>query len=182
MEEKERYSWFNHSTEEIYDNKENIVFVGAITALNQQNRRIWELVEENKQLKKQLEIFKISNDALQQDNLDLSYDKLDTAHEYAKEMAENWEKDYQEEIQQLKQSLEYTNRQLDYFTNKFRSREFKRTGDWMKDIELYMKQLAISELEALAKFSEENAYYYEEEQFAKQINKYISEKIKSLKG
>lgn len=44
------------------------------------------------------------------------------------------------------------------------------------------KQLAISELEALAKFSEENAYYYEEEQFAKQINKYISEKIKSLKG
>ena len=44
------------------------------------------------------------------------------------------------------------------------------------------KQLAISELEALAKFSEENAYYYEEEQFAKQINKYISEKIKSFKG
>ena len=44
------------------------------------------------------------------------------------------------------------------------------------------KQLAISELEALAKFSEENAYYYEEEQFAKQINKYISEKIKSLRG
>lgn len=105
MEEKERYSWFNHSTEEIYDNKENIVFVGAITVLNQQNRRIWELVEENKQLKKQLEIFKISNDALQQDNLDLSYDKLDTAYEYAKEMAENWEKDYQEEIQQLKQQL-----------------------------------------------------------------------------
>ena len=86
------------------------------------------------------------------------------------------------ENQQLKQSVEYTNRQLDYFTNKFRSREFKRTGDWIKDIELYMKQLAISELEALAKFSEENAYYYEEEQFAKQINKYISEKIKSLKG
>ena len=86
------------------------------------------------------------------------------------------------ENQQLKQSVEYTNRQLDYFTNKFRSREFKRTGDCIKYIELYMKQLAISELEALAKFSEENAYYYEEEQFAKQINKYISEKIKSLKG
>lgn len=54
MEEKERYSWYNHSTEEIYDNKENIVFVGAITVLNQQNRRIWELVEENKKLKEQL--------------------------------------------------------------------------------------------------------------------------------
>ena len=54
MEEKERYSWYNHSSEEIYDNKENIVFVGVITVLNQQNRRIWELVEENKQLKQQL--------------------------------------------------------------------------------------------------------------------------------
>lgn len=44
------------------------------------------------------------------------------------------------------------------------------------------KQLAISELEALARFCEENAYYYEEEQFAKQINKCINDKIKSLKG
>ena len=51
MEEKERYSWYNHSTEEIYDNKDDIVFVGAITVLNQQNRRILELIEENKQLK-----------------------------------------------------------------------------------------------------------------------------------
>ena len=51
MEEKERYSWYNHSTEEIYDNKDDVVFVGAITVLNQQNRRIWELIEENKQLK-----------------------------------------------------------------------------------------------------------------------------------
>ena len=54
MEEKERYSWYNHSTEEIYDNKDDIVFVGAITVLNQQNRRIWELIEENQQLKQQL--------------------------------------------------------------------------------------------------------------------------------
>ena len=52
----------------------------------------------------------------------------------------------------------------------------------IRQLKQSQKQLAISELEALAKFSEENAYYYEEEQFAKQINKYISEKIKSLKG
>lgn len=65
--------------------------------LNQQNEKI-------KQLKDQLEIFKVSNDVLQQDNLDLSYDKVDIAYGYAKEMAENWERDYQEEIQQLKKS------------------------------------------------------------------------------
>ena len=62
MEEKERYSWYNHSTEEIYDNKDDVVFVGAITVLNQQNRRIWELIEENQQLKqsqKQLAIEKL---------------------------------------------------------------------------------------------------------------------------
>ena len=51
MEEKDRYSWYNHSIEEIYDNKDDVVFVGAITVLNQQNRRIWELIEENQQLK-----------------------------------------------------------------------------------------------------------------------------------
>lgn len=64
MEEKERYSWYNHSTEEIYDNKDNVVFVGAIMVLNQQNRRIWELIEENKQLKqsqKQLAIEELEN-------------------------------------------------------------------------------------------------------------------------
>lgn len=52
----------------------------------------------------------------------------------------------------------------------------------IRQLKQSQNQVAISELEALAKFSEENAYYYEEEQFAKQINKYISEKIKSLKG
>ena len=54
MQEKDRYSWYNHFTEEIYDSKDDVVFVGAITVLNQQNRRIWELIEENQQLKQQL--------------------------------------------------------------------------------------------------------------------------------
>lgn len=51
-----------------------------------------------------------------------------------------------------------------------------------KKLKQSQKQLAISEMEALVKFCEKNTYYYEEEQFAKQINEYINEKIKELKG
>lgn len=86
------------------------------------------------------------------------------------------------ENQQLKQSLEYTNRQLDYFTNKFRSREFKRTGDWIKDIELYMKQLAIKELEK-ALVLIRNAVNLESPEYDL-VGLYdaIVDQIKSLKG
>ncbi len=102
------------------------------------------------------------------------------------------------ENQQLKQSVEYTNRQLDYFTNKFRSREFKRTGDWMKDIELYMKQLAINELERLLNECESEIYYTNNNDFEhfneliseetvdaipeEKLEEYIEKRIKELKG
>lgn len=128
--EKERFTFRQRI---LYEDREELIafdgfnlddFMRVITNyLNQQSARIKELEKENQkanienyltdyylvekenqQLKEQLEIFKTFNDALQQDNLDLSYNKVDTAYEYAKEMAENWEKDYQEEIQQLKQS------------------------------------------------------------------------------
>lgn len=111
MEEKERYEFGQRTL--FYSGEELTTFDGfnlddfmriICKLLNQQDKEIIKLRGENQQLKKQLEIFKISNDALQQDNLDLSYDKVDIAYEYAKEMAENWEKDYQEEIKQLKQS------------------------------------------------------------------------------
>ena len=54
---------------------------------------------------KTIEIQRMSNDALMENNLDLSYDKVDSAYEYAKEMASNWESQYQGEIAELKQQL-----------------------------------------------------------------------------
>ena len=133
MEEKERYEMNgkdclvdNEQNTTICDFCELTLFPEIIiNLLNEQSKRIKELElllkadkkietnslngfeklrKENQQLKEQLEIFKKVNDALQQDNLDLSYDKVDMAYEYAKEMAENWDNDYQEEIRQLKQS------------------------------------------------------------------------------
>ena len=91
MEEKERYSWYNHSTEEIYDNKDDIVFVGAITVLNQQNRRIWELIEENQQLKYQVK--KSYQEGLLQKQFDKDMeiqelkDKIETLKQSQKQLA-----------------------------------------------------------------------------------------------
>lgn len=70
------------------------------------NKQFVACQKENAELKKQLEIFKLSNEALQQDNLDLSYDKVDLAYEYAQEMAENWKKEYEKEIAELKNQIE----------------------------------------------------------------------------
>lgn len=57
------------------------------------------------QAQKTIEIQKMSNDALQEENLDYRYDITDTAYEQAKEMASNWENQYQEEIKELKAKL-----------------------------------------------------------------------------
>lgn len=60
--------------------------------------------------------------------------------------------------------------------------KFKELVEENKKLKQSQKELTIKELGTLAKFCEINAYYYEEEQFAKQINKWVNEKIKKLKG
>lgn len=60
--------------------------------------------------------------------------------------------------------------------------KFKELVEENKKLKQSQKELTIKELGTLAKFCEKNAYYYEEEQFAKQINKWVNEKIKKLKG
>lgn len=57
------------------------------------------------QAQKTIEIQRISNDALIDENLDYRYDITDTAYEQAKYMAESWKEDYQQEIAELKQQL-----------------------------------------------------------------------------
>ena len=64
-------------------------------------------------LKEQIKILKLSNDVLQEDNLDLSYNKTDLAYEYAKGMAADWEKGYQKEIAELKSLLTITKKALE---------------------------------------------------------------------
>ena len=54
---------------------------------------------------KTIEIQRMSNDALIDENLDYRYDITDSAYEQAKYMAESWEEDYQQEIAELKQQL-----------------------------------------------------------------------------
>lgn len=73
--------------------------------LHKQEKLISKLQSELDYAKKSIEIFKITNDTLQQENLDLSYNQVDNVYELAKEMSENWERDYQQEILELKERL-----------------------------------------------------------------------------
>lgn len=90
-------------------------------------------------------------------------------------------------IQQLKQQLEDKNelienltKRINKYENMFRSRGMKKTGDMQKDIELYMNQLAINELEKV-KILLQNAANYEGHTFVG-IYDAVNNQIRELKG
>ena len=61
--------------------------------------------EELEKAQKTIELQKMSNDALKEENIDRSYDITDLVFERANDIAEDWEFGYQEEIKELKQQL-----------------------------------------------------------------------------
>lgn len=80
--------------------------------------------------------------------------------------------------QQIKQQLEEKDKEIESLTNRtnryenmFRSR-INRAGDVQKDIELYVKQLAIQELEKVKNFVDGRTYCAD----------YINKRIQELKG
>ena len=73
--------------------------------LEHKDQQISDLEAKLAEAQKTIEIQKMSNNALQEENLDYRYDITDTAYEQAKYMAESWEEDYQQEITELKQQL-----------------------------------------------------------------------------
>ena len=73
--------------------------------LEHKDQQISDLETKLAEAQKTVEIQKMSNNALQEENLDYCYDITDTAYEQAKYMAESWEEDYQQEITELKQQL-----------------------------------------------------------------------------
>ena len=96
--------------------------------------------------------------------------------------------DYQNQIDQLKQQLaekdkeiEHLVKRIDKYENLFRSR-IARTGDIQKDIELYVKQLAIQELEKVKDwlnepFDEDGCF-----KIGGDLIDFIDQQIKLLKG
>ena len=73
--------------------------------LEHKDQQISDLETKLAEAQKTIEIQKMSNNALQEENLDYRYDITDTAYEQAKYMTESWEEDYQQEITELKQQL-----------------------------------------------------------------------------
>ena len=95
MEEKERYEYF-FGTNTIKDNKTNQFYGCVVDLLNQQDKRIKELENENKQLKQQVEFYKEENKINKKD-CDYYFD------EYT--LCKRKIKDLEQEKQQLKQQL-----------------------------------------------------------------------------
>lgn len=103
---------FNHSEEVI-----NVVCCGVcedkieryklsdVEIISNKDQQLADLEAKLAEAQKTIEIQKMSNNALQEENLDYRYDITDTAYEQAKYMAESWEEDYQQEITELKQQL-----------------------------------------------------------------------------
>lgn len=77
------------------------------------DKQIADLETKLAEAQKTIEIQKMSNNALQEENLDYRYDITDTAYEQAKYMAESWEEDYQQEITELEQQLAEKDKEID---------------------------------------------------------------------
>lgn len=109
-------------------------------------------------------------------------------------------KDLKKQLDQLKQQLAEKDKEIESLTNRtnryenmFRSR-INYTGDMQKDIELYVKQLAIQELEKVKNYCDKQFNLWENNNFNEtydntdvshayfEIAFIIKEKIKELKG
>lgn len=85
-----------------------------------------------------------------------------------------------QQLEEKNKLIELLNRKVDRYENMFRSRTMKRTGDMQKDIEIYIKQLAITELEKV-KILLQNATNYEGYNVVG-IYDAVNNQIRELKG
>ena len=104
---------------------------------------------------------------------------------YGSDVKENLCPNCYDYFKQLKRQLEEKDKEIESLTNRtnryenmFRSR-INRTGDMQKDIELYVKQLAIQELEKLKNFICDCTYIKEPDYT--NVCRKIDNQIKQLK-
>lgn len=120
-----------------------------------QDQKIADLEAKLAQAQKTIEIQKMSNDALIDENLDYRYDITDTAYELAKGIAEDWELGYKDEIAELKQQLRQKEADIGFLE--------ATTCSMQEDIDYWEKQF--EEMER-SKLAWENKYCKLEQQLA----------------
>lgn len=147
-----------------------------------------------------IRLLKMSNDALREDNLDLSYNQFDNVYETATEMSKGWESQYQEEIAQLKQQIAekdgelhqiYSHLGVEAFGEDIHEQALKEIAKREKKLELRKSlckacqsidnQTAIAELEKVLNFMKQKDSMGFVPSF-KRIKEQIDQQIKSLKG
>ena len=87
---------------------------------------------------------------------------------------------YKLQLEEKDKEIEILKRRVDRYENMFRSRAMKRTGNMQKDIEIYIKQLAIQELKRV-KILLQNAINYEGYTFVG-IYDAVNNQIRELRG
>ena len=87
----------------------------------------------------------------------------------------------EQELAEKDKEIECLNKRIDRYENMFRSR-VNRTGDMQKDIELYINQLAIQELEKVKEEFGLKIGWSSETDMCFDLEQFINQQIKELKG
>lgn len=90
MEEKERYEWNSPYDSAVRDNKNDDI-INAIERLNEQDKRIKELEQENQQLKQQLETFAHRISDQNEEILELKQQLHDLPKKIVEDIQENFD-------------------------------------------------------------------------------------------
>ena len=154
MEEKERYEWNSPYDSAVRDNKNNDI-INAIERLNEQDKRIKELEEENKELNDYLETDEVTKREYYQ-----KVDKIDRAKD--REI-----KKLKDKIKELEDYAENTANLIDKLT---------------EDSVFASTQLAISELEKLKENAWQSATDISQLVDYTELAKIIDNQINELKG
>lgn len=177
----------------VYDKETNTYFGNETSCelLNKNDKEISELEAKLAEAQKIIEIQKMSNDALIDENLDYRYDITDTAYEEAKYMAKSWEEDYQQEIKELKQQLGEKEEEIEKLktTNDRLYKKNKKLENQIVESNIrFYKKGALEQLEKVRKYIKTSdkifTEYYgvmERNILIKQINNQIEELKKEMK-
>ena len=132
------------------------------------------------QAQKTIEIQKMSNDALQEENLDYRYDITDTAYEQAKEMASYWERQYQEEIKELKAKLAGLQQEKIEYTDTINFVETSEPDRVAKELDRLNEKLAESENTVCKHIAELTKIATEKDRKIDKLKQQLAEKDKEI--
>ena len=157
---------------------------------NKYYKKIADLEAKLAKAQKTIENQRMSSNALMEENLEYRWDITDSAYEYAKTIAKGWEKQYQEEISQLKQQLAEKEKEIEQLNNRILISQLQAPKEQILNIlgsqciqynpDQDKISFAVEKLEQIKKFLY-SGYAVDNEEIEKEINNQIEELKKEMK-